>query len=398
MNDNNDNGAITSDLTRQFDKEDFGGNGQQYEAAITMLTHSTLIGYSEIRDSVIKQFHIPKQWMPSFYMMTKNRPRMMSFSISQQKEGEDRLNASITLGEEVLKCTVINYDDVGLSGVEIDSTVDMGANSLVPNTKVSTTSFVGQDISVEEAMKKIEQSNFEKRIDGALIDGTVEDYVMVLAQRCHKLTVPMKGNLLLLNSYDGAEHEKTEKKRTNVISFSSKLFGASTVGKGSTGGTSRNILTWQQIKGEEKKEVLFPALQNHYQTMREMEQNLTVNEVIPGCKIGFFELHDGKMLYLLTQHSLFNRKHKPFLLCKCKRGAGILDPGHQCELISHVESVRLHDRSEHRWNRRRSRDDGHTYTAKNIWIGLTLKMMGYLTLVCIQTCCQGTPFALTYFI
>ena len=98
--------------------------------------------------------------------------------------------------------------------------------------------------------------------------------------------------------------------------------------------------------------------------MRDMEENLVVNEIIPECKVSFFELHDGKMHYLLTQHSLFNRKHKPFLLCKCMRGAGVVDPDHKCELTSHAETLRLHERSGRRWDRRRSRPDGDTYTVK----------------------------------
>ena len=42
-----------------------------------------------------------------------------------------------------------------------------------------------------------------------------------------------------------------------------------------------------------------------------------------------FELHDGKILYLLTQHSLFYFKYFPFLLCKCQRGQGITDENHE---------------------------------------------------------------------
>ena len=92
--------------------------------------------------------------------------------------------------------------------MEIDSTVDMPVDSLVPNTKLTSTSFVGQDISVEEAMQKIAESDIDKKIDGALIDGTFKDYVMLLAQRYHKLNVSMKGNLLMLNSYDGVSQKK----------------------------------------------------------------------------------------------------------------------------------------------------------------------------------------------
>ena len=35
------------------------------------------------------------------------------------------------------------------------------------------------------------------------------------------------------------------------------------------------------------------------------------------------ELHDGKFIYALTQHSLFTREFYPFLLCRCGRGDGL---------------------------------------------------------------------------
>ena len=40
-----------------------------------------------------------------------------------------------------------------------------------------------------------------------------------------------------------------------------------------------------------------------------------------GCQIYQYYMHDGKMLYLITQNSMWNRKHYLYLICKCKRGA-----------------------------------------------------------------------------
>ena len=67
-------------------------------------------------------------------------------------------------------------------------------------------------------------------------------------------------------------------------------------------------------------------------------------------KYFMYDMHDGKMLYLLTQHSLFNRKHHPFLLCNCKRGAGVQDGNHQCKIINDEEQLRLYNRSKRRWD------------------------------------------------
>eukprot|EP00957_Ditylum_brightwellii_P119655 9129507-Ditylum_brightwellii.AAC.1 len=43
----------------------------------------------------------------------------------------------------------------------------------------------------------------------------------------------------------------------------------------------------------------------------------------------FYYMYDGKMLYSLTQHGNWNRKHHPFLLCKCRRGMGVAKPKHR---------------------------------------------------------------------
>ena len=112
-------------------------------------------------------------------------------------------------------------------------------------------------------------------------------------------------------------------------------------------------MTWQQVKGEEKASILFPALESQYRSMNSIMEKDKDEPLIPDSKLTFYELHDGKMQYLLTQHSLFNRKHYPFLLCKCQRGQGVKDKEHKCTFTSHEETVRLYDRSLKRWKRQK---------------------------------------------
>ena len=66
-----------------------------------------------------------------------------------------------------------------------------------------------------------------------------------------------------------------------------------------------------------------------------------------------YELHDGKMLYLLTQHSLFNRKHKSFLLCSCGRGEGVRNRNHKCTILTDIEQQQWCNRSKRRWDLKR---------------------------------------------
>ena len=81
-------------------------------------------------------------------------------------------------------------------------------------------------------------------------------------------------------------------------------------------------------------------------------------------KMTMHDLHNGKMLYLLTQRSLYNRKHHPFLLCKCQRGVGVQNSNHECELINHDDQVKHYNRSEHRWNNKRNCSGEASWTVK----------------------------------
>ena len=82
-----------------------------------------------------------------------------------------------------------------------------------------------------------------------------------------------------------------------------------------------------------------------------------------GTNICMFDIHDGKMLYMLTGHSQWNRKHHPFLLCSCSRGEGVKNSDHICRMISHSEHQRLYDRSVTQWIRKRDKS-GDIYDKK----------------------------------
>ena len=81
-----------------------------------------------------------------------------------------------------------------------------------------------------------------------------------------------------------------------------------------------DILTWQQMRGAEKPCNIFPAVNDYMLEKFEMRKKMSDME---RKRIKFYEPHNGKMLYLLTQHSLYNWKYHPFLLCTCACGAGL---------------------------------------------------------------------------
>ena len=137
----------------------------------------------------------------------------------------------------------------------------------------------------------------------------------------------------MLDSFDGAQHCHNVKNPMSIISFSSQLLSKCSIHKIGSSAESVNIFTWMQELCEEKPENLFPVLREVY----EEKYNLTMKSAFDD--IYFYDMHDRKMLYILTQHSLYSRCHHPYILCKCKRGKAVRDPDHVCTLITHEEYV-----------------------------------------------------------
>ena len=218
-------------------------------------------------------------------------------------------------------------------------------------------------ISLDDLMGTIDE-NMET-LDSSRIFGNYETYLDILLDKQKDKGRTIHGNVAVIDSYDGAIHSNTDKQRCNVVSFSSQIFSNSLVAGGHIStAASTNILTWQQFIGEEKLGTLLPVLEEIFETKREIERKVVEH----GTNIKMLELHDGKMLYLLTQHSLFSRKFTPFLLCCCSRGEGARNRNHVCTQLTHEEHVHHHERSLTRFSRKSSVDSGYDRAAHMDWI------------------------------
>ena len=88
--------------------------------------------------------------------------------------------------------------------------------------------------------------------------------------------------------------------------------------------------------------MLLSSLQEHYTSRMLFKKEMSAK----GFELDLYDIHDGKMLHNLTQHSQWNRKYHPFLLCKCKKGQAIKNPTfHKCNLISDDEYSALCNKS-----------------------------------------------------
>jgi hypothetical protein len=173
---------------------------------------------------------------------------------------------------------------------------------------------------------------------------------------------------MVLDSIDGAEHLKSKKSITSVISFSSTMFTPNWINTRSiTAGSSLNILTWQQLSGQESLYRMIPAVEDYFNSKALLQNDITGTS---RSKYWCYDMHhDGKMLYLLTQHSQWNHIFHPFLLCTCARGAGVRNKAHFCTPLTHQEQVEAWERSKRRWSNKKTQlehQQGRTgeYTSK----------------------------------
>ena len=88
---------------------------------------------------------------------------------------------------------------------------------------------------------------------------------------------------------------------------------------------------------------------NVYKCKKKILQGACRKRFQPNQKIFLYDLHDGKMLYMLTQHSLYNRKCHPYLLCKCGPGDAVRDPDHVCVPINQDKQVERWERSKNKY-------------------------------------------------
>ena len=189
----------------------------------------------------------------------------------------------------------------------------------------------------------------DEQVMGAKLDLSYEKVIKHLIETndSHKsLSQSQTEKMIVIDSFDGAEHVKSKKDVTSVISFNTTALSRKllTDNKSKTTTTSSsNIITWQQVMSQEKLPVLIGSLKDHYKEKAQLVSNHS--------NFHYYDLHDLKMSYLLTQHSLWSRNNHPFLLCSCNRGEGVKNSEHVCKLVSDDEQVYYYNRSLRRYQR-----------------------------------------------
>ena len=315
----------------------------RHRAAVSMLGECSSRGYERVRGNLMQDFGLTSQELPSYYKLTKNRPKIIPISISPLLHSNTSINdvASSPYNGEQL---VLGVDDDGPSSMERKMALIPIINKMREESK-------HKEIDSNAISDAITSVKNKSDVVGARIDGVYSDYINMIVDKQLSSERKLEGNAIVLDSYDGAEHLNNCKSKTGIISFSSQVFSGSTINYGSSSAKSCNILTWQQLIGPEKFEIIMPSIYSIFNCKKELI--LSTNSLVDGCNnVSYYDMHDGKMIYQLTQHSLYNRKYYPFLLCKCHRGDGVKNSEHECVQVTHSDHCKYYERSVRRWTRK----------------------------------------------
>ena len=163
-----------------------------------------------------------------------------------------------------------------------------------------------------------------------------------------------RDNVLLLNCFDGAKLIKTEKELKGVISFLSQILFPSLVQKKAQhAGSLFNILAWMQLVGKEDLRVLQPSMQQYLTNHKEIFEGRMKPTSLSNIKVWIYDMYDRKFLYLITQHSMWNRKNHPFLMCKCTRGNDKVKGFCKCIMQDDTPYLCRWNISQRKWNMER---------------------------------------------
>ena len=296
------------------DEDEYNNNSLYFQNkcsidfAVLIMGEATGRGFERIRKKYMLT-HPEKQALPSLYKLNKSLP-MDSVPIQVVIDAPES-QSSERMKEEILL------------GIGDHATTQEDAFELFGSTPPFCT-----DIDLEDN---------QEALVGAKLDGNFGDYLDLMRNKLHsyKNTVSDTEDLIVISSFDGAIGIDGDKNCSNVVSFSSSLFTPRMINeKKIRAGESFNILTWMQVIGKENYELVSSSLKKskYWEDRKDLMEGRMKLPGLENSKVFCYECHDGKMLYNMTQHSQWNRKNHPFLLCKCRREDGLSNSSHECEM------------------------------------------------------------------
>ena len=271
------------------------------------------------------------------------------------------LNQQLPIEIKAVKKTIVGVDGIDPE-IKNEILLGIGNHDIVKSE---------EDAMVMFSEMSTESGASDTILIGAKLDGSYIDIINLMKCKhiAKGLTVPDGEDMIVINSFDGAEAFKTQKNVSSVVSFSSSLLTTSLIQERHlTAGASFNVCTWMQMMGKENFNMMKSVLDNDYWSSRKalIEGSKKING-LSSSKLWVYDVHDAKMLYSLLQHSQWNRKYKPFLVCKCKRDDGLDNDDHICKMFDDDSYKNLWERSLRRWDSKIERCNKYNISKHKDW-------------------------------
>ena len=184
---------------------------------------------------------------------------------------------------------------------------------------------------------------------------TLPESLTLLLEKCErnlgidiweKKKSTIENKVIVLFSADGAAHQVSQEGDSNVITVNLNIVNSLLLSHGVTSTQSHHILTVMQVVGAEKSDLCCSIF---YPFLEEIKLFDVTQLPIKYHHLAFYfyNINDTKMLYSLSQHSLFTRKGFPYLQCICCR-EGSMDQ--KCQMITNNSYGKAYRRSEKHFN------------------------------------------------
>ena len=257
---------------------------------------------------LVEEVHLPPD--PDEPKLLETRTTTVTVSTSKNADGTVSTDTQTNTQTKSFNNAADDYDVVG-------DDVDRGHASMLKN------SGKGARIPLRCAMKKCVEDASKSGIDYK--SGTE--------------------NIAVIECADGANHDVTSRTEASVITGSiTMLSNVSVNQKKKFSSNPTNVFTAFQAQA---KENFHNATYLLGPLCDEMRCDKTLDGIVDDpSKVDYWHMHDGKMLYLLLQHSTYCRKYHPFLSCKCARGDAVRnEQSHTCEMMTNKDYAFYQDRS-----------------------------------------------------
>ena len=120
----------------------------------------------------------------------------------------------------------------------------------------------------EERNQKQEQVPYVAQISG---NYSINVNMMIEKHKSHKIMFE-SSTVIMIDSFDGANHLLTDFGSISLTSYSSQLFSLETFKQGNSTCESHNILTWQQVMANENSKNVLPAVRKHYEEKSHLQK------------------------------------------------------------------------------------------------------------------------------